>query len=42
MGGQLLDVVYVEPVMREDAPHGPEREVREVLVVDRVELPVLD
>ena len=41
MGRELLDVEEREAVVREDGRHGEEREVREVLVVDRVELVVL-
>ncbi len=39
---KLLDVEQLEPGLRERALDGDEREVREVLVVDRVELGLLD
>ena len=42
MGGQLLDVEQRQPVGGEDPPHGGEREVGEVLVVDGVELVLLE
>ena len=39
---QLLDIDQLEPLRPEDRTDGMEREVREVLVVDRVVLEVLD
>ena len=41
MGLQLIDVEELETVRREHLARGQEREVREVLVIDRVELVAL-
>ena len=42
MGLELVDVEELQAVRREDLAGGQQREVREVLVVDRVELVALD
>src|SRR6266536_2734141 len=42
MGGQLLDVEDDQPVVAEDVPGDQQGEVREVLVVDGVELVALE
>ena len=42
MGRELLDVEHPQAVRGEHATHGEQREVAEVLVVDRVELALLD
>jgi len=41
VGGQLLDVEERQPASGEDLPHGGEREVGVVLVVDGVELALI-
>ena len=42
MGWQHLNVDRHEAIGRGETPHGDEREIREMLVVDRIELVLRD
>src|SRR5262245_23895504 len=42
MGRKLLDVEHLEPVAASQPVDGNERKIREMLMIDRVELVVLD